>query len=53
MQKKEQEQIKCEIYSRCCGYYRPTRNFNVGAKAQHDTRHFHKVKNTSAKTNLK
>lgn len=29
---------KCEVYSRCCGYYRPVQNFNKGVKQQYEER---------------
>lgn len=25
---------KCEIYSRCCGYYRPVQNWNIGKQEE-------------------
>ena len=25
---------KCEVYSRCCGYHRPTSNWNIGKKEE-------------------
>ena len=25
---------KCEVYSRCCGYYRPVSNWNIGKKEE-------------------
>ena len=29
---------KCEVFSRCCGYYRPVQNYNKGVKQQYDER---------------
>ena len=28
------KKVKCEIFTRVCGYYRPTKNFNAGAEQQ-------------------
>lgn len=28
------KQVKCEVYTRVVGYFRPTRNFNAGADQQ-------------------
>ncbi|MBQ3349741.1 MAG: hypothetical protein IJG38_05030 [Thermoguttaceae bacterium] len=25
---------KCQIYSRCCGYYRPVENWNIGKQQE-------------------
>ena len=25
---------KCQIYSRCCGYYRPVENWNIGKQEE-------------------
>ncbi len=32
------ERTKCEIYSRVCGYLRPTSQWNEGKKAEFDDR---------------
>jgi len=29
---------KTEVYSRCCGYYRPIQNFNKGIRRQYEER---------------
>lgn len=29
-EKRKKTRQPCEIYSRCCGYMRPTKNFNDG-----------------------
>ena len=29
---------KCEVYSRCCGYLRPTNNWNEGKQAEWEDR---------------
>lgn len=36
--------IRCEIFSRIVGYYRPIESFNRGKKAEYDERHVHSVK---------
>lgn len=28
------KKVKCEVFTRVCGYYRPTSNFNAGADQQ-------------------
>jgi len=28
----------CEVYSRCCGYYRPVQQYNKGVRQQYDER---------------
>ena len=37
------KQIECEIYSRACGYFAPTKSFNPGIYAQHEERYFHHI----------
>lgn len=31
--------IKCDIYSRCVGYYRPISSWNTGKRQEYDDRH--------------
>lgn len=28
------KQIECEIYSRCCGFYRPVNQYNPGKQSE-------------------
>lgn len=32
------ERTKCEVYTRCMGYFRPVSQFNIGKKAEHYSR---------------
>ena len=41
MSKPEKCGLKCEIYSRVCGYYRPITNWNKGKKEEFiDRKHY-------------
>lgn len=37
------KQVPCEVYSRICGYHRPTYAWNKGAKSQFKDRKEYKV----------
>lgn len=32
------KKVPCEVYSRVCGFYRPTREWNKGKKSEFDER---------------
>lgn len=34
---------KTEVYSRVCGFWRPTDNFNIGKKQEFKERNFYKL----------
>ncbi len=34
----QEERTKCEVWTRCMGYYRPTSFFNPGKQAEHEER---------------
>lgn len=34
----------CEVYSRCCGYFRPVSNWNAGKKSEFKDRKTYEVK---------
>jgi hypothetical protein len=36
---------KCEVFSRCCGYFRPVANFNKGKKEEVKERKMYNVQN--------
>lgn len=36
--------MRCEVFSRIVGYYRPIEAFNKGKRAEYDERHVHSVK---------
>lgn len=36
--------MRCEIFSRCVGYYRPIGSWNAGKRAEYNDRHTHSVK---------
>ena len=35
---------KCLIFTRCMGYYRPTKDFNSGKQSEFKERMFYKIK---------
>jgi anaerobic ribonucleoside-triphosphate reductase len=35
---KDEERTKCEIWTRVCGYYRSTADFNIGKQAEYRDR---------------
>ena len=37
----------CEVYSRCCGYFRPITNWNQGKREEFKDRKLYKVNATS------
>lgn len=40
----EEKRQRCEVYTRCMGYFRPVSQFNIGKKAEHYSRkHFEEV----------
>jgi len=39
----KEKKIKCEIYSRCCGYYRPVNQWNQGKRAEYSERKVYKI----------
>lgn len=34
----EEKRQRCEVYTRCMGYFRPVSQFNIGKKAEHYSR---------------
>jgi len=38
------ERTECEVYSRCCGYMRPTNQWNDGKQEEFKDRKTYKVK---------
>lgn len=38
---------KCQIFSRVCGYFAPTKNFNLGKKEEFRDRKVFKIKSPS------
>ena len=44
---------KCEIRTRCMGYYRPVSQFNIGKKSEFYSRNYFKEKNQNEKFNEK
>jgi hypothetical protein len=38
MELKDSERQECEIWTRVMGYFRPTTSFNIGKRAEHQTR---------------
>jgi len=45
--------IECEVYSRVCGYFRPTNGWNPGKKAEFAERKFTKFHNNFNKLEKK
>jgi len=41
------KKIECEIYTRCCGYFRPQNQFNKGIKEQVKQRKMLKIPSDS------
>lgn len=39
----------CEVYSRCCGYFRPVANWNKGKKSELKDRKMYEVKKDARK----
>lgn len=40
----KEERTKCEVWTRCMGYYRNTMSFNVGKQSEFKERVFYKIK---------
>lgn len=38
-----ESKIPCEIYSRCCGYFRPVNNWNPGKQSEFNDRITYKI----------
>lgn len=45
--------IECEVYSRVCGYFRPTNGWNPGKKLEFEDRKFPKFPNNFNKLEKK
>ena len=37
------KQIKCEVYSRVCGFFRPINEWNLGKKSEYADRVMYKI----------
>ena len=46
------ERTKCEIWTRCMGYYRPISYFNAGKQQEHADRVYFKVPFTGAESGV-
>lgn len=44
LQKHRDKRQKCLIFSRCMGYYRPTKDYNKGKQSEFAERVFYKIK---------